>query len=1341
MREKLLAESQISLASTENNEAYGWIKSESTCSLSEAETSISDPKKVKRRVRNNVRSTRVNSAYTPHNRLSRYKTALNSIIPFRTSNTGSTDLPVDNVGCMSNSSFSWVRKFLITPAQQRTYQSLPTNAANSNQNDAFLLPKRPFSDSCEVNCRRLLGIYKYEETMNGRKKVSMFKVVWRFTRTRLLIASMFQCFAMLLEFMGVVIFSNLITESMQTVVTRGCQSCPAISNCSNVPPMILGIKFGMNWGVCNSTTKVTASDGRTDRLLLSMGVFLVFFMAMFFNSVKNWLNLRTAIRLRTAILSSVYKRAVKSNIVNQVSAHQIMTMANGESEAVFQIVESGVQMIGIIFGFVLAFVSGLILLSISGILPLVGSLPLLLLLIVTGNISKTYYRKFLAFGSMKLSVVEDILLNFKNVKSLQLDTILIDRFIDCLSRQYRALKWCIIYSTKFTGGVTSAILVGGLYLIWCDVNIKTESTEVLILLLVFAYHVQKITLDFCHCIHHILQGKASLEKVKQSYQLSTPDNVRLKPNRENLVIQINDLEAAWPSVDGKSNGFKLCLDSFEIVNGQIIGVTGNSATGKTTLLHTILRNTEVKKGKVLQRGKMAFFPSEPVLVNTSLKENVLFGEPMDPQRYYFAIHAMKLNEDILQAAGTDDIPITYLELTAQQLERIVLARAIYCHRQIIVLDEPLTCFTNLREAKELFVQMINTFKQENKTIILATRFDDFLQHCDRVFRIEDGSIYREGSYAEILNMPSHVEMTRRCNIETISRSAFEAYEGSASTAIYIAKTENSKANRRSKTFGNTSSTANGSTASFEQLKDMSLATSIRSFDVCDYITLAILHLINNVLYFGPIFILVIIVEQGDIHPWLSTICLAVIICAFLVDIFSKVHVARVTAARNKSYQQSLIRTVLKCSLSHLLITSTSDLVDLFTDKISARFALINSCIQYAWIVVFSSTLLVIANFWTVPIVLLLLLMAIVLITYLKYSMQHLYNHEHHSKRRMFSILSNHLSGRAAIQSFDYVTTFVQDFYNNVEENSTAIFMHKSIQYFAAFWLNFAAYFLGLPALLLILLLTPQSELSIHRYVLAMFSYLTLIHGIQKFVESTLATTTAIRKIDVLRNNIQELQIIEETPRPTSLTNSDIGVSVTFKDVIYRVANRKLLKISKLNIQAGETVAIFGTGSKLIIPLLCRVFSPNQGAVNLNQIDISQLSIVQVMEQVGVVPADPRAGGISVGTFLNPDGKLRSEQVNDVLIEVKLFESVAKLPNKIDDMIDSLTVADRQLLCLARCYLRKPALLLVEQIHPEIIDVVSMALKKKFAEQTVIVIASHEVQYKNICERLINLDSL
>ncbi|KAL9693058.1 hypothetical protein quinque_012343 [Culex quinquefasciatus] len=1324
-----------SLSSSNDHEPmYGqWVKSESTCSLSEAETSISDPKKVKRRVRHNVRSTRINSAYTPHNRLSRYKIALNSIIPFRLSNTGSTDLPVDSVGCLSNSSFSWIRRFIISPS---AYQALPT--ARTPEDSVLLLPKRPYADSCEVNCRRLLGIYKYEETLNGRKKVSMFKVIWRFTRTRALIAALFHCMAIGLGFLGVVLFGTLTVESMQAVVTANCQNCTAIANCSNVPPAILGIRFGMNSDVCTSESAEDEFYGLSYRLLLSGGLFLSFFAAMIFNSIRNWLNLRTAVRLRTAVLSSIYKRALKSNVINHVSAHQIMTMANEESEIIFHIVDSSVQLIGIVFGFVLALIAGFVLLPISGVVPLLGVLPLLLLLIITGNIAKSYYRKFLGFGAQKLSTVQKICLNFKNIKSLQLDSVLLSSFVEQLNRQYRALQWCNVYSTKFSGGVTSAILIGGLYLIWCDTNIKTESTEVLILLLIFGHHVQRLMLDFCNSIYYVLQATASLDKLKQSYQLSTPDNVRLKPSRENLVIQINEVEVKWPAANDRDKGFLMYLNNFDVVTGQTIGVTGNSGGGKTTLLHSILRNTEVRSGKILQRGKLAYFPSRPVLMNASLKDNVLFGEPMDAQRYYFATNAMKLNEDILKAAGVDDIPIPYLELTIQQMERIVLARAIYCHRQIIMLDEPLDRFADRHFAKELFLQMLNAFRLDKKTVIVVTQFDELLQYCDRVFRIEDGSIYREGSYAEILNMPSHVEMTRRCNIESVSRGGDQQlYEGSEPAALHIAK--NAKTDRRSRRssrgeepFESGSEVFGGKTAK----------VAVRSFSVCDYVTLVLLHAINNLLYFGPIFTLVVIVEQGDIRPWLSSICLAVILCTFVVDNIAKVYIARVTTNRNRSYQQSLLKELLSSSLTYLQSSSISDVIDLFSDTISVGFQQIDSSINHGLVVVYSLVLLAIANYWIAIVGVLLVAFAVVLICCLRYSVKHLYSHEHLSKRRMFSILTNHLEGRVVTQSFDHIPNFIQEFYNNVEENSTAIYMNKSLKFFAEYWINFCAYFPGLVALLLVLLLSPQSELSIHRYVLAIFAYLALVHGLVKFVEAVLSAIIATKKVDVLQGHIEDLHTIQEPDQPASLTRSDIGVSVVFRDIVYRVANRKLLRIPKLNIQAGETVALTGTGTGLIVPLLCRIIDPNQGTVSLNQIDIARLSTGQLRQQIGVICANPCVGDdITIGRFLNPDGSVPADQINDVLIEVKLFESVARMQNKIDESIGRLSLKDRQLLCLARCYLRRPSLLIVEQPHPDVNEIIATVAKRKFAEQTVIVLASHEAQYRNSCERVIDLNAL
>lgn len=91
---------------------------------------------------------------------------------------------------------------------------------------------------------------------------------------------------------------------------------------------------------------------------------------------------------------------------------------------------------------------------------------------------------------------------------------------------------------------------------------------------------------------------------------------------------------------------------------------------------------------------------------------------------------MMLNEDFLQAPGSDDIPIPYLELTGQQLERIALARAVYCHRQIVLLDEPLNRLVHREQALKLFLQMMNTFRQENKTVIVVTQFDEVSKHVN-----------------------------------------------------------------------------------------------------------------------------------------------------------------------------------------------------------------------------------------------------------------------------------------------------------------------------------------------------------------------------------------------------------------------------------------------------------------------------------------------------------------------------------------------------------------------------------------------------------------------------------
>lgn len=62
-------------------------------------------------------------------------------------------------------------------------------------------------------------------------------------------------------------------------------------------------------------------------------------------------------------------------------------------------------------------------------------------------------------------------------------------------------------------GLTS-VLLGGLYLIWCDANIFTDNVETLVLVLVYVFFIRNFVSDYCHSIEAITSGSASLEKLK-----------------------------------------------------------------------------------------------------------------------------------------------------------------------------------------------------------------------------------------------------------------------------------------------------------------------------------------------------------------------------------------------------------------------------------------------------------------------------------------------------------------------------------------------------------------------------------------------------------------------------------------------------------------------------------------------------------------------------------------------------------------------------------------------------------------------------------------------------------
>lgn len=130
------------------------------------------------------------------------------------------------------------------------------------------------------------------------------------------------------------------------------------------------------------------------------------------------------------------------------------------------------------------------------------------------KISAQYTRKAIHYASKKLTIVEDLCSNFKNTIVLKFERIVLKNFTRTLEKQYTNLVWAEVYSSKYTGSIISAILMGALYLIWCASDIITETDDVLILLIVYSFFFRNFFIEFCDCIQSLNYGAECLEKLK-----------------------------------------------------------------------------------------------------------------------------------------------------------------------------------------------------------------------------------------------------------------------------------------------------------------------------------------------------------------------------------------------------------------------------------------------------------------------------------------------------------------------------------------------------------------------------------------------------------------------------------------------------------------------------------------------------------------------------------------------------------------------------------------------------------------------------------------------------------
>lgn len=252
------------------------------------------------------------------------------------------------------------------------------------------------------------------------------------------------------------------------------------------------------------------------------------------------------------------------------------------------------------------------------------------------------------------------------------------------------------------------------------------------------------------------------------------------------LIRVENLKKNFPVnsslVDYMFSGFKQssvhAVDdiSFHVNKGEVLGLAGESGSGKSTTGRLLLRLIEPTAGSVHYRGEdLLAFPAarmekmrEKLQIvfqdpNSSLSPRMTVGEAIGhPLLIHHRGTALERKERVLRLM--EDVGLTPAEflyqkyphqLSGGQSQRVVLARALVTNPDFIVADEPIAMADV--SVRALILEQMRQLKQEFDLTYLFITHDlataKYL--CDRIAIMYLGRIVEIGNYRELFSNPHH----------------------------------------------------------------------------------------------------------------------------------------------------------------------------------------------------------------------------------------------------------------------------------------------------------------------------------------------------------------------------------------------------------------------------------------------------------------------------------------------------------------------------------------------------------------------------------------------------------
>ena len=197
--------------------------------------------------------------------------------------------------------------------------------------------------------------------------------------------------------------------------------------------------------------------------------------------------------------------------------------------------------------------------------------------------------------------------------------------------------------------------------------------------------------------------------------------------------------------------------TFDVRHGEILGLVGESGTGKSTLAKTILGIVRPDAGQVIHYTKrpQMIFQDPYSSLNPAYTVSWILEEPLRIFGKYDAAERKKRVRDMLERVELPEecLEAKPSELSGGQRQRVSIATALIQRPRFLIADEPVSALDVTIQAQIL--ELLKTLRKELDLSYLFISHDlgVVYQLCDRVLVMKEGRIVEQGTVADIFDHP------------------------------------------------------------------------------------------------------------------------------------------------------------------------------------------------------------------------------------------------------------------------------------------------------------------------------------------------------------------------------------------------------------------------------------------------------------------------------------------------------------------------------------------------------------------------------------------------------------